>query len=157
MEGTLTDLAATEALGQGLGDILRPGDLVLFEGDLGAGKTTLIRFVLRAFGVPEDVPVTSPTFALMHEHEGRSLVVHADLYRLAEPGELVELGLEEHIAGHEAVVLVEWGARFERELGPACLLVRLTLRPEGDRHVSIEPRGARGERIVASLAGRHPL
>src|SRR5688500_4212825 len=98
----------TRRLGQALAQCLTPGDLVILEGDLGAGKTFLVRSLSRALGVPSDVPVTSPTFELVHELPARVPLVHVDLYRLESEAAVEALGLDEHI-GRRSVVLVEWG------------------------------------------------
>lgn len=151
IELDLPDEDATRALGARLAGALEPGDLVVLEGNLGAGKTFLVRAVARALEVPDEIPVTSPTFTLLHELPGRVPIVHADLYRIEEADELVELGLFERI-GADAVVLVEWGERFAEALGAIALVVRLSLAGETRRHVRIEPHGARGRRIAARLA-----
>ncbi len=150
LERDLSDEEATRQLGARLAAALAPGDLVVLEGDLGAGKTFLVRSVARALGVPEEIPVTSPTFTLVHELPGRVPIVHADLYRLSDPDELVELGIFERIAA-DAVVLVEWGERFLEALGPVALVVRLSLTGDTSRRAHIEPRSARGEAIVDAL------
>lgn len=124
----LSGEAATARLGALLAEFLRPGDLVLLEGDLGAGKTTLARHVIHALGVPESEPVTSPTFALIHEFTGRVPVLHADLYRLPPDADLLELGLGEAL--ERAVALVEWGAGRGGVLSRPAMTVELRL---GDR------------------------
>ena len=152
MEGLTLDLLdeeATRALGARLAAALAPGDLVVLEGDLGAGKTFLVRAIARGLGVPEDVPVTSPTFTLVHDLPGRVAVTHADLYRLADPDELVELGLVE--AAERSVTLVEWGERFAQDLGQVTLLIRLELTGETSRRIALEPWSARGEELLAAL------
>jgi tRNA threonylcarbamoyladenosine biosynthesis protein TsaE len=108
----LPDEAATRALARGLAALLKPGDLVAFHGDLGAGKTTFIRALINALpGAAEEVP--SPTFTLVQTYLRAPFEVwHFDLYRLERPEEVYELGWEE--AGGEAVVLIEWPGR----LGP---------------------------------------
>src|SRR5471030_2545552 len=89
---------------------LAPGDLVTLSGDLGAGKTAFARALIRHLAGDETVEVPSPTFTLMQSYElPRFNLVHADLYRLAGPGELAELGFEE--AGEDAVTLLEWPDR----------------------------------------------
>jgi tRNA threonylcarbamoyladenosine biosynthesis protein TsaE len=145
----LPNRRATRRLGAALGGVLAPGDLLLLEGDLGAGKTFLVRAIARALGVPSALRVTSPTFALVHEHAGSVPIVHADLYRLGAPDELIELGLVERIGG-DAVVLVEWGARFAEELGGQGLWVQLSLAAHG-RSARVEARGARGEALLTGL------
>ncbi len=133
----LADEEATIAFARRFAEGLEPGDLVLLEGELGAGKTFLARAICRALGVPEEEPITSPTFGLVHEYEGRVPIVHADLYRLSEPDELILLGLDEKIG--EAVVLVEWGERFLTELGPPAWILRLAIVGDTARKLHIEP------------------
>ena len=140
---------ATEELGAALARALAVGDVVVLEGDLGAGKTFLARAVARGLGVPEEVPVTSPTFTLVNELPGRVPIVHADLYRLDHPDELVELGLLPRL-GADAVALIEWGERFEDALRPD-VLVRLTLSGESSRTASIEAKSGRGAQILRTL------
>jgi tRNA threonylcarbamoyladenosine biosynthesis protein TsaE len=109
----------------------------------------LVRGIARALGVPSKVRVTSPTFALVHEHAARLPLLHADLYRLGSPDELVELGLSERI-GRDAVVLVEWGDRFATALGSEGLWIWLALSAEG-RSARLEARGARGMALLQKI------
>jgi len=101
--------AETEAAGEQLGSRLQKGDLLLLEGDLGAGKTTFVRGVARGVGSPAHV--ASPTFQLVRVYPGRIQLAHVDLYRLEASTELAELGLEELL--DQGVVVVEWGNRLE--------------------------------------------
>lgn len=97
------------AWGEALGAALRPGDVVALRGDLGAGKTTLVRAMAHGYGVREEV--TSPTYALLHRYDSpRGVVHHADLYRLSGPAELAQLGWDDLFDG-TAVVVVEWPER----------------------------------------------
>lgn len=108
---TLVDQAATEALGAELGTQLRPPVVVHLEGDLGAGKSTLARGLLRSWGVTG--PVRSPTYTLIESYEtDAGLVHHLDLYRLGDPEELYFLGLDDMLA-QPAVWLIEWPAVAE--------------------------------------------
>src|SRR5689334_1946252 len=84
---------STVQLGRALAGALKPGDLIILDGDLGMGKTFLARSICRALGVPASTPITSPTFTLVHEHKARFPIVHADLYRLRGAEELADLGL----------------------------------------------------------------
>jgi tRNA threonylcarbamoyladenosine biosynthesis protein TsaE len=102
--------AETEALGERLAAELGPGDVVLVSGELGAGKTTLIRGAARALGVRE--PVTSPTFTIGHTYSGRLPVSHLDLYRLAELDQEDPALLEDYLTP-ESVAFIEWPAAAE--------------------------------------------
>ena len=124
----LADLGATERFGAELAARLQPGRHLLLEGDLGAGKSTLARAVLQALGVREDMP--SPTFTLVQTYETRiGPVWHVDLYRLSDPDEVLELGLEE--AFEDAVCLIEWPDRLGDNLPDS--YSRLTLSVDGER------------------------
>jgi tRNA threonylcarbamoyladenosine biosynthesis protein TsaE len=151
LELHLKNRRATRHLGTALAPLLAIGDVVWLEGELGAGKTFLARAILRGLGVPATIPVTSPTFALVHEHEGRIPIRHLDLYRLEAADDLVELGFDE--AREHAVVLMEWGARFRDVLGSAGLEIALSLGDAAtERKAAIRPLDERGADIVARLA-----
>ncbi|MFW6067336.1 MAG: tRNA (adenosine(37)-N6)-threonylcarbamoyltransferase complex ATPase subunit type 1 TsaE [Myxococcota bacterium] len=150
MELELADEGATKRLGTQLGKLLAAGDRVLLEGELGAGKTFLVRAIARAAGVPPEVPVTSPTFGLVHELPGRVPILHADLYRLGDPDELVELGLLDRL--EDVILLVEWGERFAYHLRPADLHVRLEIAGPHARRAHLDARSARGRVLLARLA-----
>lgn len=100
-----TSASETEALGAELAKGLQPGDVVLVEGELGAGKTTFVRGACRALGVSG--PITSPTFTIGQRYQGAVTVAHLDLFRL-ERLELEEPGLLDDYLGHEAIAFVEW-------------------------------------------------
>jgi tRNA threonylcarbamoyladenosine biosynthesis protein TsaE len=140
---------ATQVFGRTLARVLQPGDLIVLTGDLGAGKTTLVRSVARGLGVPASVPVTSPTFELVHEFPGRMPVIHADLYRLAPGDDLSELGLLPRI-GTDAIVLVEWGDKFAGELGSDGLWINIELGKD-QRTCVLRGRGQRGQALVKAL------
>lgn len=127
----LPDETATGRLAMDLAALLRPGDLVTLGGDLGAGKTTLARAIIRELAGDPNLEVPSPTFTLMQTYDlPRHRVVHADLYRLGDPSELDELGWTEQTDG--AVTLVEWAERAEGAvLQPDRMEVHITLPLEG--------------------------
>ena len=150
----LPNRRATRRLGARLGSILRAGDLLVLEGDLGAGKTFLVRAIARRLGVPAALPVTSPTFTLVNEHATQPPLVHADLYRLGDADEVVELGLVERI-GNDAIVIVEWGDRFSEALGGRGLWIRLELGAQG-RTAQLEARGDRANSLLAEIAAGIP-
>jgi len=124
----LADEAATAALGARLAGIARPGDVIALHGDLGAGKTTLARALIRQLAGPE-TEAPSPTFTLVQTYETPGLPVwHFDLYRLENPGEARELGLEEAVDG---LALIEWPERLGRDLPRMRLEVRLSFEGTG--------------------------
>lgn len=124
----LPDEAATSALGAQLGAVARAGDVIALEGDLGAGKTTLARGLIRSQLGPE-TEAPSPTFTLVQTYPGPSFPIwHFDLYRLENPGEVRELGLEEAVDG---LALIEWPERLGRYLPSTRLEVRLSLEGSG--------------------------
>jgi N-acetylmuramate 1-kinase len=144
-------LANEQALQRVVVDVaaaLEPGDLVTLSGDLGAGKTTFARALIRYLADNPDVAVPSPTFTLMQTYElPRFPVVHADLYRLEGPGELAELGFDD--LPRSAVVLLEWPDRAASLLPPDRLDIALTLAPElGPEHRNLRITG------YGRLAGR---
>jgi tRNA threonylcarbamoyl adenosine modification protein YjeE len=124
----LADLAATDALGARIAASLVVGDAIALQGDLGAGKTTLARAILRALGVTEAVP--SPTFTLVQAYETARLAVrHYDLYRVEHVGDIEELGLDEAL--DEGAALIEWPEHAGARLPPDSLRVALTLDARG--------------------------
>lgn len=105
--------AGTIALGELLSELLPAPKLVILRGDLGAGKTTLVKGIAAALGAADPEGVTSPTFTLVHEYKGRKVrVFHLDLYRLETEAELEGIGLWEIADQGDVLVLVEWGERF---------------------------------------------
>jgi len=107
--------AETIELGRQFAPLLGRAHLVLLRGDLGAGKTTLVKGIAEGFHAAEADDVTSPTFTLIHEYHGPERdVFHIDLYRLDKPGELDSLGLEDLMLEERNVLLIEWGEKFPR-------------------------------------------
>ncbi|MEY2467362.1 MAG: tRNA threonylcarbamoyladenosine biosynthesis protein TsaE [Actinomycetota bacterium] len=113
----------TQRLAATVAELARPGDLVVLVGGLGSGKTCFVQGFARAMGVAE--PVTSPTFALVHNYAGRVPIVHADLYRLVSQHEVLDLGLDEALADG-AIALVEWGDIASDVLAPQRLTITIT-------------------------------
>jgi tRNA threonylcarbamoyladenosine biosynthesis protein TsaE len=120
----------TEAAGEELGRRLRPGDLVLLRGELGAGKTTFVRGVARGCG--SAARVASPTFQLVRIYPGRLQLAHVDLYRLEEGDELRDLGLDELL--DVGAVVVEWGDRINETAGADAAMISIE-HMSGDRRL----------------------
>jgi tRNA threonylcarbamoyladenosine biosynthesis protein TsaE len=148
----LPDLSATEALGRRLGGLLWPGAVVALIGPLGAGKTHLARAIALGLGVPDGRVVTSPTFVLVQEYQGRLPVYHLDAYRLRCEQEFAELGVAEYFEG-DGVCVVEWADRVPRCLPAEHLRVSLTIAGETSRRADLEARGPRYEALLSSLCG----
>lgn len=129
MQRLLPDDDATASFGATLAADLVAGDLVVLEGDLGAGKTALARAIIRTLAADPGLDVPSPTFALVQPYDtGRGPVLHADLYRLGDPREVEELGLLDNPA---AIVLVEWAERAPELVEAASVVVTLAIPPGG--------------------------
>jgi tRNA threonylcarbamoyladenosine biosynthesis protein TsaE len=144
----LPDKQATSRLAAELAPLLAPGDLLLLDGPLGAGKTFFVRALSRALGLTSNERVTSPTFTLVHEYATEPPLIHADLYRLGESERAVfELGLLEK-RDDGAVLAVEWGLPFERLLGGDALVVQLAREP---RRALISATGERACQLLEAL------
>jgi tRNA threonylcarbamoyladenosine biosynthesis protein TsaE len=135
-EITTQSAEETIAFGRTLAELLAPPKLVLLRGDLGAGKTTLVKGIAAAFEAAEEEDVTSPTFTLVHEYRGpRANLYHIDLYRIDTLRELETLGLDDLRAEGNSILLIEWGEKFPR-------LLR-----ERDVEIALERDGENGRRI----------
>ncbi len=128
----------TIAFGRTLAELLAPPKLVLLRGDLGAGKTTLVKGIAAAFRAADEEDVTSPTFTLIHEYRGpKASLYHIDLYRIDTPRELDTLALDD-LRSENSILLIEWGEKFPR-------FVR-----ERDIEISLGREGENGRRIRVS-------
>lgn len=148
---TLTSPAATRRLARALAAILEPPCLVTVEGDLGTGKTTLVREALRARGVRD--AVTSPSFTLAQSYRGRDDVTlhHLDLYRLRRGADIDLFAWEDYLGG-DAITFVEWPAAGSEALPPADVRLMLRHRAPRSRDVELHAVGALEARIAASAA-----
>jgi tRNA threonylcarbamoyladenosine biosynthesis protein TsaE len=127
----------TVALGRKLAANLSPPKVVLLRGDLGAGKTTLVKGIAEGFSAASQADVTSPTFTLVHEYRGPGVnLYHIDLYRVDTPRQLETLGLDDLIS-ESSVLLIEWGEKFARFVRERDVEIALERVRENERRVSV--------------------
>lgn len=128
--------AETRALGEKLAGRLQPGDVLLLEGDLGAGKSELTRGIAKGLGVTETV--TSPSFTILNVYEsGRCPLYHFDWYRLESAEELYELGMDEYLGG-DGIAVVEWPGRCPDAVPEGAVRIRMTAAGENERMIECE-------------------
>lgn len=129
----------TIALGAKLAALLQPPQVVILSGDLGAGKTTLVKGIAEAFAAAQQDEVTSPTFTLVHEYRGPQVTIyHLDLYRIESGRELETVAIDD-LRARDALLLIEWGEKFE------------SLRRAADREIAIERLDETDRRIIVSI------
>ena len=142
VKGTQREVAThsaeeTIAFGRTLASLLTPPGLVLLRGDLGAGKTTLVKGIAAAFEAAAEEDVTSPTFTLVHEYRGpHAILYHIDLYRIDTARELETLGLDD-LRSDDSILLIEWGEKFPRLVRECDLEISLERDGEGSRRIRI--------------------
>lgn len=148
---TTEGAAATRAVGGALAPLLEPGDVLLLSGDLGAGKTQLVKGIADGLGVEE--PVTSPTFNILIVHSGRIPLYHIDLYRLERDEQLDDIDWWGVLEG-DGVSAVEWGDRFPESLPASFISVRLHIDDDTRRTIEIAAHGERAEGLSRAWAKR---
>jgi tRNA threonylcarbamoyladenosine biosynthesis protein TsaE len=141
--------ADTDRLGRRIGRSLQGGETVALYGELGSGKTALVRGMAAGLGA-HPRSVSSPTFVLIHEYHGRLRLAHADLYRLDSAAELPHIGLSEYDDGR-TVTAIEWAEKAAAELPADRLEIHLRHRSPVAREIMFVPRGTRARRLLARL------
>lgn len=139
----------TVQIGRELGVILEPGSIVALLGEMGSGKTRLVQGIAEGLKVPSSERVCSPSFALIHEHEGRIPLYHMDFFRLTSGSWETDLGLDDYLIG-EGVCVIEWAERIEKWLPSDRLEVLLTICGARKRSIAFQ---AKGDRHVKYLMG----
>ncbi len=138
--------AQTQRLGARLGDLLRPGDVLCLEGDLGSGKTCFAQGIGRGLGLGD--AIHSPTFILANEHRGGRLpLYHLDVYRVRGADEAIGFGLEDYLSG-DGVTVVEWAEKIRAALPDERLWITFRHLGESKRGLVFDPNGARYEQLL---------
>lgn len=148
MKYTAKSPQATTALGTALAQVLEPGDVISLEGDLGAGKTQFVKGIGIGFGIDPD-QITSPTFTLINQYEGKFPIYHFDVYRI-EPQELEDLGYEEYFYG-SGICLVEWGNIVRDYLPEKYLQIMINKTADDQREFTFTAFGERYQRLISEL------
>ena len=146
----LSTLQRTESLGTVLGKIAEPGDIITLAGTLGAGKTALTQFIGRGLGIDPRIYITSPTFSLLHEYQGRIPLYHMDLYRLGSEEEIESLGFPEYFYGH-GLTVIEWPERLGSLMPAERLNVELVISGENSRTAHLNAHGELWQKKVADI------
>jgi tRNA threonylcarbamoyladenosine biosynthesis protein TsaE len=141
----------TWRIGEALGGLLKPGDMVCLYGDLGSGKTNFSYGVARGLGIQDRI--TSPTFTLANEYHGRIPLYHLDLYRLKDEHELENIGFEKYVDS-DGATLVEWADRAEHSLPHDRLNIYFSYAGETCREVGFFSEGERSRELLAELRTR---
>lgn len=130
----------TQKIGEAIGRECQGGEIVALVGDLGAGKTAFVQGLARGLEIPEDTAVSSPTFAIVAEYQGRRLLRHLDLYRLRDADDLEGIGWRD-LFERQAVVAIEWADLFLKEIPTPCLEVRIEIGKGEERTMALRFHG----------------
>lgn len=138
----------THELGEALGRLVQPGDVLLLVGELGAGKTCLTQGI--AWGLEVEGYATSPSFVLVNQYRGRLILFHIDLYRLEDPEEVADLGLDDYLYA-DGVCVVEWADRALEVFPAEHLLVEMSFISDNSRGIWLKPSGKRYQALLSRL------
>lgn len=144
----LIDEQMTKYIGEKIGKLLKPNDVLALTGDLGAGKTMMTQSIARGMGI-EDY-ITSPTFTIVQEYEGKLPLFHFDVYRIADEEEMYYLGFDEYLA-RGGVCIIEWANLIENILPKERLDIELLYTEKEGRNMRLTPHGSRYEDLVKEL------
>jgi tRNA threonylcarbamoyladenosine biosynthesis protein TsaE len=146
----LPSIDQTEAFGKALGEVAGPGDVITLEGPLGAGKTALTQAIARGLEVDPRIYVTSPTFSLLHEYQGRIPLYHMDLYRLSGVDEIESLGFSEYFYSN-GLTVIEWPERLETLMPSERLHIELAISGEASRTANLTAHGVLWQKKLADI------
>ena len=141
--------AETKNLGKGVSKLVKPGDLLAFYGELGAGKTCFIQGI--SLGLEVKDYVTSPSFTIINEYQGKVPIYHFDLFRLDNAEEILELGYEEYFYG-EGLTVIEWAEKIEQLLPKEHLKIEIKFKDRYERTISFISQGDRFDKFLKELS-----
>jgi len=141
-------------LGRRLGGVLAAGDVVGLAGELGSGKTWFTKGVALGLGVPPETVVTSPSFSLVNEYDGRCRLYHMDAYRLGSLSDFLGAGLDEYL-DRDGVVVMEWADRWPEILPQHAVRVKITISGEQTRDIVFSAAHSRGREILHHMRRDH--
>jgi len=140
----------TVRIGARLGSLLKGGDVIALIGQLGSGKTTLVKGIAQGLGVKDSKYVNSPSFVIVKEYDGDVPLYHFDIYRLDDPSEMNTVGYEEYLYA-DGVSVIEWADKIEKILPDEYLSIDLSIKGKNEREIKIAPKGARYDDISKRL------
>jgi len=149
-----TGAEQTMGLGNLLGTLLEPGEVIALVGELGAGKTTLVKGIAQGLGVADKRVVKSPTFSLIHRYEGRIPIYHFDAYRLKDTREMFDIGCDEVIYG-TGVTIIEWADKVLPCLPERYMQITFTIVSNNERSLKIKHLGRHYHKLLQSIKINH--
>lgn len=144
----LIDEEMTKHIGEKLGRLLKPNDVIALNGDLGAGKTLLTKAIAASMGIEEYI--TSPTFTIVQEYEGKLPLYHFDVYRIADEEEMYYIGFDEYLS-RDGVCIIEWANLIKGILPKERLEIELSYASGSGRNMNITAYGVRYEELAKEL------
>lgn len=141
---TTHSVEETKTLGQIIGKTVTCGTVLALTGDLGSGKTSFVQGLAKGLEIPDDYYITSPSYTLINEYPGRFTLFHVDLYRISDPVDVEDIGLDEILNDH-GIIAIEWADRMEPERLSDYINMQFEIMGDKTRKISIIPKGFRAE------------
>ena len=145
----IENVEKTIEAGKIIGRALKKGDIICLDGDLGAGKTHLSKGIAKGLDIEEEI--TSPTFTIVQEYEGRIALYHFDVYRIADSEEMYNVGFEDYL-NKNGVIIIEWSEIIKDILPHDRLEIKMVYAPEGGRYFSFNAFGKRHDQLLRDIA-----